>query len=186
LNPTVPVQRGIGVGVISVVLYLTIVVATTPSLRPADAVGISVSQNWWLIGGIAVGAGTQAFLLAYAKDKACSVRYRGTVVGASGFFSGLSSFLSFLSLIPVGCCGTWVYVLSFLPGLIGSGASGFLVRNGLQFEFLGLVLMALSVAYTYLSVRRKLAVLKSSQGRISPKLQYLLSSILIAAIVLVP
>jgi len=122
--------------------------------------------------------------LVYAKDKACSVRYRGTVVGASGFFSGLSSFLFFLSLIPVRCCGTWIYVLSFLSGLIGSGASGFLIRNGLQFEFLGLVLMALSVAYTYLSVKRKLAVLKSSQGRISPKSQYLLTSILIVTMVL--
>jgi hypothetical protein len=175
-----PVQRGIGVGVITIVLYLTIVVITTPSLKPVDAIVITVAQNWWLIGGIAVGTGVQAFLLAYAKDKACLVRYRGTVVGASSFFSGFSSFLSFLALIPVGCCGTWIYVLSFLPGLIGAGASGFLIRNGLQFEFLGLVLMTLSVAYTYVSVRRKLAVLKSSQGRISPKTLHLLSLVLIA------
>ncbi len=168
-------------GVITVSVYLTIVVVTTPSLRPVDAITISISQNWWLVGAIAVGAGIQAFLLAYAKDKACPVRYKGTIIGASGFFSGLSSFLSFLSLIPVGCCGTWIYVLAFLPGLIGTSASGFLIRNGLQFEFLGLVLMTLSVAYTYLSVKKRLAVLKTSGLRTSPKMQSLITLILITA-----
>jgi hypothetical protein len=152
----VPVQRGLGVGIITVVLYATIVVITTPSLRPVDAIAISVAQNWWLIGGIAVGTGIQAFLLAYAKDRACSIRYRGAVTGASGFSSGLSSFLSFLSLIPVGCCGSWVYVLSFLPGLIGAGASGFLIGKSLEIEVAGMFLMGVSVAYTYLSVRKKL------------------------------
>jgi hypothetical protein len=142
---------------ITIVAYLTIVVVTTPSLRPIDAAGISISQNWWLIGSIAAGTSIQAFLLAYAKDKACSIRYRGTAVGASGFFSGLSSFLSFLSLIPIGCCGTWIYVISFLPGLVGASASGFLIGNSTQIEVAGLILMGLSVAYTYLSIRRKLS-----------------------------
>jgi hypothetical protein len=155
LNLSAQVQRGIGTGLITVVLYLTIVVITTPSLRPVDAVAISVVQNWWLIGGIAVGAGVQAFLLAYAKTRACSVRYKSSVIGASGFFSGLSSFLSFLSLIPVGCCGTWIYVISFLPGLVGASASGFLIENSLEIEVAGLVLMGVSVAYTYLSIRKK-------------------------------
>jgi len=186
LRVSLPVQRGVGVGVITAVLYLTIVVATTPSLRPIDAIAISVSQNWWLIGGIAAGTGVQAFLLAFAKVKGCSVRYGRTSAGASGLFSGLSSFLSFLSLISVGCCGSWIYVLSFLPGLIGAGASGFLIRNGIQFEFLGLVLMALSVAYTYFSVRRKLAVLEPSGVRTSPRMQYSLPLILIASTALGP
>jgi hypothetical protein len=150
------IQRGIGAGLITIVLYLAIVVITTPSLRPVDAVAISVAQNWWLIGGIAVGAGVQAFLLAYAKNRACSVRYKSSVIGASGFFSGLSSFLSFLSLIPVGCCGTWIYVISFLPGLVGASASGFLIGKSLEIEVAGLVMMGVSVAYTYLSVRKKL------------------------------
>lgn len=91
---------------ISLVLYLTIVVITTPSLRPVDAIAISVALNWWLIGGKSAGVGVQVYLLEYAKKRACSVRYKGAIVGASGFFSGISSFVSFLSLIPLGCCGT--------------------------------------------------------------------------------
>ncbi len=156
MNSSRPIQRGIGVGIITTILYLTIVVITTPSLRPFDAVAVSVALNWWLIGGISVGTGVQAFLLAYAKNRACPVGHSGTVLGASGFFSSLSSFLSFLSLIPLGCCGTWIYVLSFLPGLLGAGASGFLIVNSPQLEVAGVGLMALSVAYTYLSVRKKL------------------------------
>ncbi len=149
---------------ITTILYLTIVVVTTPSQRPVDAVKVSVTLNWWLIGGISGGAGVQAFLLGYAKNKPCPVRHTGTILGTSGFFSGLSSFLSFLSLIPLGCCGTWIYVISFLPGLIGAGASGFLVANSLQIEVAGLVLMALSVMYTYLSVRKKPSSLRGLDG----------------------
>ncbi len=152
-----PIQRGIGVGLITAVLYLTIVVITTPSLRPVDAVIISVTLNWWLIVAISVGTGVQAFLLAYARKMACLVKYKGTALGASGLFSGLSSFLSFLSLIPLGCCGTWIYVISFLPGLLGAGASGFLLANSPQIESASLLLMAVSVIYTFLSVRKKMA-----------------------------
>ncbi len=152
-----PIQRGLGVGILSVVLYLAIVVISTPSVRPVDAVGISVALNWWLIGGISVGAGIQASLLAYAKNRACSLKRTNTALGATGLFSGFSSFLSFLSLIPVGCCGTWIYVLSFLPGLVGVGASSFLTANSFPLEVSGLILMALSVSYTYLSVRKSVS-----------------------------
>jgi hypothetical protein len=169
------------VGAIALVVYLTIVVISTPSLRPVDAISISVAQNWWLVGGVAVGSGVQVFLLSYAKAKACSLRNRNAVIGASGFFSGLSSFLSFLSLIPVGCCGTWVYVISFMPGLIGAGASGFLVRNSVQIEGLSLALMATSVVYTYLSVRRKLIVSGSTEGGASPKALHPVSSVMMLA-----
>lgn len=173
LNLSAPIQRGVGVSVISVVLYLTIVVITTPSLRPVDAISVSVALNWWLIGGISLGTGVQAFLLAYAKATACTIKHRAAAVGTSGILSGLSSFVSFLSLIPLGCCGTWVYILSFLPGLIGAGASGFLIDNGFQLELAGLGLMAFSVSYTYLSVKKKLVPkrprsIASNEGQADP------------------
>ena len=152
-----PIHTGIGVGIITAVLYLTIVVITTPSLRPVNAVVISLTLNWWLIAAMSVGTGVQASLLAYARSRACGVRYKGAALGASGLFSSLSSFLSFMSLIPLGCCGTWIYVLSFLPGLIGAGASGFLIANSALIEAASLVLMSISVIHTYLSVRNKVA-----------------------------
>jgi hypothetical protein len=153
----IPIQRGLGVGLIAVVAYLTIVVVTTPSLRPVDAVAVSVVLNWWLIGAVSAGAGVQAYLVSYANERGCSLKHRRAASGASGFLAGLSSFVSFLALIPLGCCGTWVYLVSFLPGFIGAGASGFILANGLQFEVLGLGLMAMSVAFTYMSVRTTLA-----------------------------
>jgi hypothetical protein len=154
------IQRGVGVSIISSVLYLTIVVLSTPNLRAVDAILVSLALNWWLIGGISAGAGIQAFLITYAKGKACPVRHAGAAAGTSGFFSGLSSFLSFLSLIPLGCCGTWIYVLSFLPGLVGVGTSGFLIAHSFELEVAGLILMTASVAYTYFSVRKKLTIPK--------------------------
>ncbi|MDE1852522.1 MAG: hypothetical protein KGI38_02110 [Thaumarchaeota archaeon] len=174
MNPSAPIQRGIGVSAISVVLYLTVVVVTTPSLRPVDAIWVSVALNWWLIGGISLGTGVQAFLLAYARARACTIGHGAAAVGTSGILSGLSSFVSFLSLIPLGCCGTWVYILSFLPGLIGAGSSGFLIDNGFQLELASLGLMALSVSYTYLSVKKKLVpkfpeLTASDEGQTDPR-----------------
>jgi hypothetical protein len=169
---TVPVQRGIGVAIISLLAYLSVVVVTTPSLSPLAAVSTSVLLNWWVIAAVGSGTGAQAFLLSYARSKACGVKYGRTAVGASGIFSGFSSFFSFLALIPVGCCGTWLYLLSFLPGLIGVGASGFLVGNSVTLQVASLILMALSVTYTYVSVRRRLIDSGSSRSRTSPGAQY--------------
>jgi len=155
LNLPTSVQRGLAVAIISVVLYLAIVVLTSPSLKPVSAVVLALTLNWWLIGGVSAGTGVQAFLLTYAKSKSCPVRHKAATVSTSGIFSTLSSFLSFLSLIPIGCCGTWIYVLSFLPGVLGAGASGFLLGNSFKLEIGGLILMFSSVFYTYLSVRKR-------------------------------
>jgi len=155
-------QRGLALGIISLVLYFVIVVITTPSLKPVDAIRISVTLDWWVIGGVSLGVSVQTFLVAYAKEKGCPVARGRTSSGTTGILSGLSSFLSFLSLIPLGCCGTWLYILSFLPGLLGTGVSGFLIGNALQLEFAGLLLMTGSVLYTYLSVRRRLSVSRQS------------------------
>jgi len=149
-------ERGLGAGILSLVLYLSIVVVTTPSLLPVQAVNLSLILNWWVIGWVSIGTGIQVFLVTYAKDRGCPIKHGRSTVGTSGFFSGASSFLSFLSLVPVGCCGTWLYLISFLPGLLGTGLSGFLVTNGSVLAVGGLALMTISILYTYLSVRRRL------------------------------
>ncbi len=143
-------------GILSLLAYLTVVVVTTPSLRPIDAITASVKLNWWVITGISLGTGVQAFLLAFARGEACQIKHRDVAIGTSGVFSGLSSFLSFFSLIPVGCCGTWLYLLSFLPGLLGVNASAFLIAYSFQLEVIGLASMGVSVVYTYLSLRNRL------------------------------
>jgi len=149
-------ERGLGAGIISFVLYLLVVVLTTPNLRPDQSVELALVLNWWVIGGVSVGTGTQIFLVTYAKERACPIRHGGPAVGTSSFLSGASSFLSFLSLIPVGCCGTWLYLISFLPGLVGTGFSAFLVVNSYLLAVVGLALMTASILYTYVSVKRRL------------------------------
>jgi len=148
-------ERGLGAAIISFVLYLVVVVLTTPNLRPTQSVELALVLNWWVVGGVSVGTGTQVFLVTYAKERACPIRHSSSTVGTSSFLSGVSSFLSFLSLIPVGCCGTWLYLVSFLPGVIGTEFSGFLVANSYPLAIVGLALMTASIAYTYLSVKRR-------------------------------
>jgi len=150
------VQRGLGVGLILFVAYLFVVIATTPSLSPLDAVKIAFALNWWVMLGVSIGTGIQAYLIAYAKAIACPVARNKIIVGTSGISSSIASFFSFLSLIPVGCCGTWLYILSFLPGVVGTGASGFLIGHSLLVQSVSLSLIVASVAFTYFSVRRRL------------------------------
>ncbi len=92
-------QRGIGVGLIAFVAYVVIVLVTTPSLSPPDALKITFALNWWVIIGVSIGTGVQAYLIAYAKDIACPVAHVKIVGGTSGVSSSLASFFSFLSLV---------------------------------------------------------------------------------------
>jgi hypothetical protein len=151
-----PAARGVLTSLIVVAIYFLVVVATTPSLPPLYALAVTVTLNWWVITGLALGTGIQTFLVSYSKSRGCDFRRRRQVAGSSGVLSVFSSFPSFLALIGVGCCGSWLYVLSLLPGLFGTGASAFLIDNSRSLALVGLLLMAASVLYTYFSVRSRL------------------------------
>ncbi len=147
--------KGSILGVLSLFLYLLFVVITTPSLPPLYAVRVAIVLRWWVLLGVSVAVGVQTSLNSYAKTAGCNVR-RKSLGGSTGAFAALSSFFSYLALIPVGCCGLWLYVLSLLPGLIGVTASAFLIVYGTELGLLSLGLMAASVTYTYFSLRRRL------------------------------
>jgi hypothetical protein len=151
-----PIQRGIFFGALSLAVYLFIVVITTPSLSSIEASAISFEINWWAIVGLSFGTGIQTFLITYSKERACNLRARRCLFGISGFSSVFSSFFSFFALIPVGCCGTWLYIISFLPGVFGTAASGILIDYSQALVIAGFILMAASIVYTYLSIRRGL------------------------------
>jgi len=151
-------RRGLVYAVSASALYLLVVVLTTPTLSPLDSIRIATRLNWWIIAGASLGAGIQIFLITYAKEKACDLRMKKPLTGATGMFSALASFISFLALIPVGCCGMWLYILSFLPGIVGVGASAILIEDGTIMAVVGLALMALAILYTYLSLRRRLLI----------------------------
>ncbi len=151
-----PLQKGISVAVLSLVTYLIVVVLSTPSLKPIDSVTTAIALNWWVLVGLVFGGGVQGYLSAYAKEKGCRIRHTRTVSGGTGLSAALLSFVSFLALVPVGCCGAWIYILSFLPSLLGASLAGFLIERSLELELVSLLAILLFTVYTYLSVRDRI------------------------------
>jgi hypothetical protein len=150
-------RRGVVYAIFALVLYMFIVVVTTPNFAPIDSIQIAAGLNWWMIVTTSLGVGTQVFLITYAKERGCDLTRRKPLGGATGISAAFASFLSYLALIPVGCCGTWLYILSFLPGLVGVGVSSILIVHSRTIATIGLTLMALAITYTYLSLRRRLS-----------------------------
>jgi hypothetical protein len=52
--------------------------------------------------------------------------------------TALSSFFSFFSLIPLGCCGSWLFILSMLPSIFGSSLSVVLIQYSEALSYTGL------------------------------------------------
>lgn len=129
-------------------LYLLAVVLTTPSISSRAAVSIAMENNWWVLLGITVGVSIQAYLVTYS-GATCNLRHRREISGVTGVASGLTSLVSMFSLVSVGCCGTWLYLLSFLPGLLGAGVTAVLIGHGNDFVIAGFAAMGASIYYTY-------------------------------------
>lgn len=150
----VPV-RPVLFGGLAVLAYAAVVVATTPSLPAESALHATLVTNPAIIVGIGVGTGLQAHLAEKRRRLAgCKVgpgRWRGAEgagakdkgggtreVAAS---SAAASFFSFFALVPLGCCGWWLYVLSLLPSVLGAGVSGILIENSQLLAYAGLAVV---------------------------------------------
>lgn len=120
--------------------YLLTVILTTPNLGPLVSVATTLRFMPYVVAAISSGIGLQVFLLKYSKQLGCPIRSRAHIgSGLSG--SILSSFVSFFSLVQVGCCGFWIYVLTLLPGIIGAGIGFALIEYGPYFMVLGLAII---------------------------------------------
>ena len=97
--------KGIIIGVITATIYLAIVVITTPSLPAVAAVNAAFKVNSIVIFGLTLGVGIQFFLASYSRGLGCRIdkRRKGIFGGGSGS-TAISSFFSFFSLVPLGCC----------------------------------------------------------------------------------
>lgn len=135
---------------------MVVVVLTTPSLKPTDSVVIAITLNWWVVLGLMFGTAAQGYLSAYAIEKGCRIRHVKVVAGGTGVSSTFLSFVSFLSLVPVGCCGTWLYILSFVPSLLGASFAGLLIERSLELQLGSLLILFFSVAYSFFSYRRRM------------------------------
>ncbi|RNJ78992.1 MAG: hypothetical protein D9C04_06205 [Nitrosopumilus sp. B06] len=134
-----PISKGVIVGSITVIVYLLVVVLTTPALDPLAAVSAAVQLNYIIIAGMGVGIGLHMTVSEKSKLLGCGLERKKMLGGNSG--AAATSFFSFFSLVPLGCCGWWLYVLSLLPGILGTGASAVLVQYSQTLAYAGLLIV---------------------------------------------
>jgi hypothetical protein len=135
-------MKGTIVAAVTTIIYLAIVVITTPNLPAIAAINAAFKVNSIVIFGLAIGVGIQFFLTSYSKGLGCIIdkKKKGIFGGGSGS-TALSSFFSFFSLVPLGCCGSWLLVLSMLPSIFGSSLSVILIEYSKLLSYIGLAIV---------------------------------------------
>lgn len=142
-------------GIVTVIAYLVIVIVTTPALEPLSAVSVAIQLNSPIIFGTGVGVGMQSFLSDYSKRFGCSLAVKRRTVGGNSGGAAITSFFSFFSLVPLGCCGWWLYVLSFLPSIFGTGLSAVLINYSQSLSYVGLAIIYGFNLVTYYKIKEK-------------------------------
>ncbi|WP_428327154.1 hypothetical protein [Nitrosopumilus sp.] len=136
-----PIQKATIVGIITVVIYLAVVVATTPALEPYAAISAAFQLNSIVIIGMGIGIGLQVFLSEKSKLLGCKLDIKRKAFGGNSGSTAATSFFSFFSLVPLGCCGWWLYALSLLPSVVGTGVSAVLIEYSQVLAYVGLVII---------------------------------------------
>ena len=155
--------KGIIVGIITTLIYLIVVVVTTPSLPPIAAINAAFRINSTIIFGLAIGVGTQIFISSYSKGLGCRIdnRKKG-IFGAGSGSTAISSFFSFFSLVPLGCCGSWLLILSFLPSIFGSSLSVALIQYAKPLSYIGPAIVLGFAGLSAFKLKRELKQMKKS------------------------
>ena len=115
-----PIQKAILVGIIIIVVYLSVVVITTPALEPLAAISAAFQLNSIVIIGMGIGIGLQVFLSEKSKLLGCKLEVKKKALGensgsvvTTSFFSFFSSASWLLWLVVVciiftsECCWNW-------------------------------------------------------------------------------
>ena len=153
------IKAGI-VGVITVVVYLTVVVLTTPALPADAAISAAFQLNSIVIIGMGIGIGTQIYLSEQSKRLGCRLDVKKKAFGGNASSTAATSFFSFFSLVPLGCCGWWLYVLSLLPSVVGTGVSAVLIEYSQVLAYLGLAIIFGFNALTYVKLQKEKKIRK--------------------------
>ena len=160
-NARTALKKGITMATITAIAYLAIVVITTPALPPEAAIGAAFAINSPVIFGISIGVGAQILISSYGKSMGCSSdKKRKGVFGAGSGSTAVSSFFSFFSLVPLGCCGSWLLILSYLPALFGSTLSVALVQYSKPLSYIGLTIVLGFAALSGYKLNRELKLRK--------------------------
>lgn len=164
-NAKKALMKGITVGIATAVIYLAIVVITTPSLSAIASINAAFKVNSAVIFGLAIGVGIQFFLTSYSKGLGCKIdkKKKGIFGGGSGS-TAISSFFSFFSLVPLGCCSSWLLILSMLPSIFGSSLSIILMEYSKLLSYVGLAIVFGFAGLTALRLKKELKERNSSKN----------------------
>jgi ABC-type Na+ efflux pump permease subunit len=58
--------------------------------------------------------------------------------------------------VPLGCCGSWLLILSLLPSVFGNTLSVILIQYSKPLSYLGLFIVIGYTAFTAIKLKRKL------------------------------
>ena len=151
-----PIQKAILVGIITVIVYLSVVVITTPALDPLAAINAAFQLNSIIIIGMGIGIGLQVFLSEKSKLLGCKLYVKKKAFGGNTGSTTVTSFFSFFSLVPLGCCGWWLYALSLLPSVVGTGVSAVLIEYSQVLAYVGLIIIFGFTGLTAYKLRREM------------------------------
>ena len=151
-----PIQKAILVGIITVIVYISVVVITTPALDPLAAINAAFQLNSIIIIGMGIGIGLQVFLSEKSKLLGCKLYVKKKAFGGNTGSTTVTSFFSFFSLVPLGCCGWWLYALSLLPSVVGTGVSAVLIEYSQVLAYVGLIIIFGFTGLTAYKLRREM------------------------------
>jgi hypothetical protein len=151
-----PIQKATLVGIITIVVYLSVVVITTPALEPLAAINAAFQLNSIVIIGMGIGIGLQVFLSEKSKMLGCKLSIKKKALGGNTGSTAATSFFSFFSLVPLGCCGWWLYALSLLPSVVGTGVSAVLIEYSQVLSYVGLAIIFGFAGLTAYKLKREI------------------------------
>jgi hypothetical protein len=157
-------KRALIAGSISFIGYLFVVIITTPNLPPLAALSAAIKVNGIIIFGLAIAIGTQIYVSNYGKSLGCNISKREGIAGSSSS-TALSSFFSFFSLVPLGCCGSWLLILSMLPSFFGSSLSVFLIQYSRPLSYLGLIIVIGYTTFSAIKLKRELEMMENHKAQ---------------------
>jgi len=158
-------RRGLIAGSISLITYLFVVIITTPNLPPITALGAAIKVNGIILFGLAIAIGAQIYVSNYGKSLGCNISNKREGIAGSSSSTVLSSFFSFFSLVPLGCCGSWLLILSLLPSFLGSSLSVILIQYSRPLSYLGLIIVIGYTAFSAIKLKRELEMIENRKAQ---------------------
>ncbi|MDR4512233.1 MAG: hypothetical protein MRJ93_11085 [Nitrososphaeraceae archaeon] len=164
------ILQGAIISSITITSYLLIVLFTSPNLPVPVSISSAFQVNLPIIIGLAIGTGIQGFVISYRKkviNNRCHIKTKKGFLGlpstGNGLGAALSSFFSFFSLVPLGCCGSWLFILSYLPMAFGTGASVFMIKYASILSYVGLILISIIATISIVKLYKDVKNLKNNK-----------------------